>query len=42
LIFASVEDRWFPVVFAEVDVNGGIPALYTTLEELRQVLGRRS
>jgi hypothetical protein len=42
LIFASVEDRWFPIVFAEVDVDGGIPALDTTVEELRQVLGHPS
>jgi hypothetical protein len=40
LIFASVEDRWFPIVFAEVDVDGAIPALDTTVEELRNVLAR--
>jgi len=39
LIFASVQDRWFPILLAEVDVNGGIPALGTTVEELREVLG---
>ena len=38
LIFASVEDKWFPILFAEVDLNGEIPALDTTVEELRQAL----
>lgn len=42
LIFASVQDRWFPILLAEVDVNGGIPALGTTVEELRQVFGHPS
>jgi hypothetical protein len=42
LIFASVQDRWFPILLAEVDGNGGIPALGTTVEELRQVLGHPS
>ena len=42
LIFASVEDRWFPILFAEVDVSGGIPALGTTVEELLQVVAHPS
>jgi hypothetical protein len=40
LIFTSVQDRWFPILFAEVDANGEIPALNTSVEELRQLLGR--
>jgi hypothetical protein len=33
-----VEDRRFPIVFAELDVDVAIPALDTTVEELREVL----
>lgn len=36
LIFAKYDNTWFPIVFALIDDVGRIPALDTTLEELRQ------
>jgi hypothetical protein len=42
LILASVQGRWFPILFAEVDVDGEIPALNTSVDELRQLLGHPS